>query len=574
MERILQLALCNAIIATLLALIVIALGRWIRRPAILHALWLLVFLKLFTPPLISIPISIPSQSPVLNTEPTYEPRPNSPSRHQEQIIIFETMVDAAMMNHEENCFTAEAAIEEPLHEVHPSTAEESQFPWWSLLGWTWMAGSFCWLILAVSRIWRFHHLLRYADSAPAWLQREVQFLAKKLGLNHVPDVLMTPGRLSPMLWALGRPRLLMPKELLPSLTVGQRQALLVHELAHLRRWDHVVRSVEMLALCLYWWNPIVWWAKRALREAEEQCCDAWVIWALPEERRNYATALVECLDFLANVPRPLPMGASGLGQVTDLKRRLTMILGSTTPRRLNWLSGMTMLILGALLLPILPTFAEDKDEKKKGVNEERRIRIRVLKDAAEAKKSTAEVQKLKAMVEKYRAVMKQTEKALANAEAKLKALESKELKVNPKNKKDINVDVRRIVIVGSDGKPKVMQWRTEGGQADKKAIIGIQGDWLKNLPKDQAEKIKEALKKAGISGNFPMKGIHFDPKGKWSEEMKKKFAPGSGGTYRLHFSKDQSKASSGDSKKIAELEKKLNAVLKELEHLRKKVAEK
>ena len=63
---------------------------------------------------------------------------------------------------------------------------------------------------------------------------------------------------------------------------------------------------------LFWWHPVVWWARRELREAEEQCCDAWVVWALPGAGRTYATALLECLDFLSPSLVPLPEGASGL----------------------------------------------------------------------------------------------------------------------------------------------------------------------------------------------------------------------------------------------------------------------
>ena len=67
--------------------------------------------------------------------------------------------------------------------------------------------------------------------------------------------------------------------------------LLLHELAHLKRRDHWVRWLELVVAGLYWWHPVVWWARRALREAEEQCCDAWVVWAMPDRSRTYASCL-------------------------------------------------------------------------------------------------------------------------------------------------------------------------------------------------------------------------------------------------------------------------------------------
>src|SRR5262249_42005815 len=102
------------------------------------------------------------------------------------------------------------------------------------------------------------------------------------------------------------------------------------------------------------------WARRELREAEEQCCDAWVVWALPGAGRVYATALLECLDFLSEAPHPLPLGASGMGQTDDLKRRLTMIMRGVTPRRLGWGGGLVLASLGLMLLPLVPTFAQDE----------------------------------------------------------------------------------------------------------------------------------------------------------------------------------------------------------------------
>jgi hypothetical protein len=163
-----------------------------------------------------------------------------------------------------------------------------------------------------------------------------------------------------MLWAVGgKPRLLVPSRLWQALTEEQRAVLLLHELAHLRRCDHWVRGLEIVTTCLYWWHPVVWWARRELREAEEQCCDAWVVWALPRSARAYALALVETLDFLSEARPALPAAASGVGHVHDLRRRLTMIMRGSTPRRLTWGGFLAVLGVGAVLLPLVPTWAQD-----------------------------------------------------------------------------------------------------------------------------------------------------------------------------------------------------------------------
>jgi hypothetical protein len=158
-----------------------------------------------------------------------------------------------------------------------------------------------------------------------------------------------------MLLALGRtPRVLVPAALWRRLRPAQRDALLLHELAHLRRGDHWVRRLELLALGLSWWLPVAWWACRGLQAAEEECCDAWVVWALPGAAPDYAAALVETVAFLSGARPARPVGASAAGHVPLLKRRLVMILRGTTPRRLSGAGLCAVLGLGALLLPLLP----------------------------------------------------------------------------------------------------------------------------------------------------------------------------------------------------------------------------
>jgi beta-lactamase regulating signal transducer with metallopeptidase domain len=142
--------------------------------------------------------------------------------------------------------------------------------------------------------------------------------------------------MSPTLWALGRrSRLLVPEVLWARLDKDQWAALLAHELAHLRRRDHWIRPLELLAISFYWWLPVAWWVRRSMREAEEQCCDAWVVWLLPDSKRAYARTLVETIDFLAEPHPPLPLAASGFGTVASLRTRLSRIMKGTGPRVLS-----------------------------------------------------------------------------------------------------------------------------------------------------------------------------------------------------------------------------------------------
>jgi beta-lactamase regulating signal transducer with metallopeptidase domain len=363
MDTLLRAGLSNAVAATVMALLVTALSRPLaRRPAILHGLWLLVLLKLVTPPFYEVPIPWPVAAPpavcVLNEPALIEVDTlaridgggGAPGDPREAAVV-PLMVD---LPREEG----------RLSPGPPSTGAASI----GILRWVgaiWLAGSMAVLLLSLRRILRFQRLLAEAREA-SWLEQEwVDDWARRLGLRRAPGLLWVPGRVSPMVWFVGlRPRLIIPQGLWKRLDGQQRSTLLAHELAHLRRGDHHVRLLELLATSLFWWHPLVWWMRGPLRDVEEQCCDAWVVWALPDAVRSYAETLLDTLEFLEKSGRPDPLLASGLGKVPHLRRRLTMIMTGSS-RRLPGLAGkLGLLAVAGAMLPIGATWAQKADDPK------------------------------------------------------------------------------------------------------------------------------------------------------------------------------------------------------------------
>ncbi|HEY2588693.1 MAG TPA: M56 family metallopeptidase, partial [Tepidisphaeraceae bacterium] len=234
--------------------------------------------------------------------------------------------------------------------------------------WTWIAGTVLCAAVAGARVIRFSRALRYAIRARE-VQPRANLLARRLGLRGAPPVWFVPGCVSPMLWSLlGCPRLLLPRELWARLNLIERDTILLHELAHWRRGDPVIRWIELVATCLYWWHPACWWARRELREAEEQCCDAWVLWALPGTFKNYANALLEAVEFVSvGADRPsarsaVPALASRMGQFVHLRRRLTMLKHGNIARALSWGGLAGVMTLGSFVLPVAPTWGQDRPE--------------------------------------------------------------------------------------------------------------------------------------------------------------------------------------------------------------------
>jgi beta-lactamase regulating signal transducer with metallopeptidase domain len=350
-DDLLGVGLGNALAATVLAGLAAA-AVWLGvRPALAHRFWLLVLLKLVTPPLILVPVL------------TVAAAPERPPAAVEPVTVAEP---AAAVPVEVEPEPAAAAEFVPSPPPAAPPAPGRRFPGWrTALAGVWLAGSLAWWALVAGRMRRFGRLLRAATPAPAEVQSRARELAGRLGLRRCPGVWFVPVRVPPLVWAVvGRPRVLVPADLWGGLDGGQRDALVLHELAHLRRGDHWVRRLELVVLGLYWWLPAVWWARRALEAAEERCCDAWVVWARPAAASDYALALLRTVEFLAGGPAARPAAASAAGPVRDLKRRLTMILKETPPRTPARAGWWALVVLAAVVLPWLPTWAQTRSESQ------------------------------------------------------------------------------------------------------------------------------------------------------------------------------------------------------------------
>ncbi len=395
MAFLLETALANLIVAAFLALLAAFVGAWGRRPAVTHALWLLVLVKLVTPPFFQIGIPWPTTAtgvdePVALVNPEIDevPLPVVPPAMPEIEVPADDawppfVVPEAPPQDVIVAVDPVILIEAPAVVIEqPAIVPAASWPWVEMVGGAWLIGSLVWLGLACIRLWRFQRMLRFAEPAPDDVQALACELADRLDVR-CPEVRVVPASVSPMLWTLGRmPRLLVPAGLLERLTPDQRATLLAHELAHWRRRDDRVRWLEFVVLALYWWSPLVWWSRRELHQAEEECCDAWVVSILPDSAKAYALALVETVDFLSDAPADLPLVASGLGRVRLLKRRVTMILQGNTPRALTLTGMLGVAGVGLLLLPMVPGLAQsqpgDKEpgrEKKFEKKAEKRFEI-------------------------------------------------------------------------------------------------------------------------------------------------------------------------------------------------------
>ncbi|MDB5339981.1 MAG: antirepressor regulating drug resistance protein [Planctomycetaceae bacterium] len=358
MISLVETGLMNALLAVLLALPVLALGRIWQRPALIHAFWILVLVKLIAPPLYLIPVRLnlparPATEMVDRISPASSLSAVVATSHSlspsSQFAVQRTDMRSADVNARTNSWTQYC---QGWVAIALRFLQRLALPILCL----WFCGSMCWFTLQGWRVVRFTQVfLKYARRGPLVLQQLAQRLAEPMGIAKAPEVWLLPAVVSPMLWSVGgKPRILFPKDLLCRLDEGAVATLLTHELAHYRRGDHRVRLLEFLASGLFWWHPVLWLARRELEISEEKCCDAWVVSQFPAAQRQYADALLATVDFLTEGHPGVPAAACGLGEVPLLRQRLKLIMRGTAPKSLSLLGRMAV-VATAMLIPISPS---------------------------------------------------------------------------------------------------------------------------------------------------------------------------------------------------------------------------
>ena len=123
-----------------------------------------------------------------------------------------------------------------------------------------------------------------------------------------------------------RPVIIVPVALLNDLPIEHAQAILAHELAHIRRHDYAVNLIQTAVETLFFYHPAVWWISRQIRRERENCCDD-IAAEICGSRANYARALVGLEECRVRPPRFAP-AATG-GALVDRGARL---LGVPAPR--------------------------------------------------------------------------------------------------------------------------------------------------------------------------------------------------------------------------------------------------
>jgi len=209
----------------------------------------------------------------------------------------------------------------------------------ALLAATWLGG-----FLVVLLVW----YLRWRQISAAVRQarplregREVVALRRLERVGEVPqriEVRLSRAALEPGIFGINRPVLLWPEGISGRLEDAHLEAILAHELWHVRRRDNLAAAVHMVVEAIFWFHPLVWWMGARLLEERERACDEEVL-EMGSEPQVYAESILKACEFCVEVPLACVSGVTG----ADLKRRIVRIMSERVAERLSF--GKKLLLL-------------------------------------------------------------------------------------------------------------------------------------------------------------------------------------------------------------------------------------
>src|SRR6266568_3961440 len=170
------------------------------------------------------------------------------------------------------------------------------------------------------------------SSVPDACVEAVARLAAQLRISRPVRVLGSAVVQVPAVIGWLRPMILLPASALTGLTPLQLDALLAHELAHVRRYDYVVNLLQSVVETLLFYHPAAWWVSQRVRDEREHCCDDLAV-AVCGDAHCYATALLG-MERLRNPVPAFSMAAAGGSLVERVRRLMAPVPAETFPRGL------------------------------------------------------------------------------------------------------------------------------------------------------------------------------------------------------------------------------------------------
>jgi bla regulator protein BlaR1 len=234
--------------------------------------------------------------------------------------------------------------------ISAAPAVSLSFTHWlpALLVVVWLAGFVSVVLLWCLRWRRISGEIRTA--VPVVEGREVEALRRAqqvTGLRKRVELLVSRATLEPGIFGLSRPVLVWPEGISQHLENAHMEAILAHELWHVRRRDNLAAAIHMAVEAAFCFHPVVWWLGGRLVDDRVRACDEQVV-ELGSERQVYAESILKVCEFCVGSPLACVSGVTG----ADLKKRMVHIMSHHVVRKLDFsrkllLSAVAVLAIAA-----------------------------------------------------------------------------------------------------------------------------------------------------------------------------------------------------------------------------------
>src|SRR5579871_55029 len=226
----------------------------------------------------------------------------------------------------------------------PILRTSAPFPYLTMVVWFWLTGVVAMSAWSTAGWFVAQRLKRRSNRAlPEIWQTRLAALAAQLGIRRGIKLCESTLAQVPAVIGLIRPVILVPAGALINLSAQELEAVLAHELAHIRRFDYVANLLQSAIESLLFYHPAMWWVAKRIRAERANCCDDLAI-AVCGDRVLYARAIT-ALEHMRGAYPQFAMAATG-GPLVSRVRRL---LGKDDPRRRSlpvWIALATVLIAG------------------------------------------------------------------------------------------------------------------------------------------------------------------------------------------------------------------------------------
>jgi len=150
------------------------------------------------------------------------------------------------------------------------------------------------------------------------------------GIRSPISILLSRTSLEPGIFGIAHPVLLWPEGISHRLEEAHLEAILAHEVGHVRRRDNLSAALHMLVEAVFWFYPLVWWLGARLVQERERACDEEVL-ERGGDRQVYAESILKVCEFCLGSPLPCVSGVTG----ADLKKRMVYIMNGRIPPNLG-----------------------------------------------------------------------------------------------------------------------------------------------------------------------------------------------------------------------------------------------